>query len=98
MDDSICRRFFLRPEQSSHRRYEALRAIFIEGLPLNHAADRFGYRPAALRSLASRFRNGCRAGNPPPFSFLTEPDALLAGRCAKMKEGRNYRRSPTLVS
>jgi hypothetical protein len=97
MDDSIYRRFFLEPEQTSHRRYEALRAIFIEGLPLNQAADRFGYRPAALRSLVSRFRSGCRMGGPPPFSFATDLDDPLVGKCAKTKVARNSPKSPTVV-
>jgi|SRR6516165_8364188 len=93
MDDSICRRFFLEPDQASHRRYEALRAIFVEGLPLNQVADSFGYRPSALRSLVSRFRSGCRAGSPPPFSFAMDPDAPLTGKCAKTKAVRNSPRS-----
>jgi hypothetical protein len=68
MDDSMCRRFFLEPEQSTHRRYEALRAIFVEGLPPNQVADRFGYRLAALRSLVSRF--GSSSGRRPALRFL----------------------------
>ena len=98
MDDSMCRRFFLEPGQSTHRRYEALRAIFVEGLPLDQVADRFGYRPAALRSLASRFRSGCRAGNPPPFSFTAGPVAHLAENRAKTKAVPNSLKSPTVAS
>jgi hypothetical protein len=93
MDDSICRRFFLEPDQTAHRRYEALRAIFIERLSLNHVAARFGYRPLALRSLVSQFRRGCRAGSPPPFSFAMDLDAQLAGKCAKTKAVQNSPRS-----
>jgi len=95
MDDSACRRFFLEPDQPSHRRYEALRAIFVEGLPLNHVANRFGYRPAALRSLVSRFRSGHRAGNPPPFSFATDLDAPQAENSAETKTVQNSPKSPT---
>jgi hypothetical protein len=98
MDDSICRRFFLEPGQTSHRRYEALRAIFVEGLPLNQVADQFGYRPAALRSLVSRFRSGCRAGDPPPFSFSTDLDVPLAGKCAKTRVVQNSPKSPIVAS
>src|SRR5215471_5358747 len=98
MDDSICRRFFLEPDQTSHRRYEALRAIFVEGLPLNQVADRFGYRPLALRSLVSQFRRGCRTGSPPPFSFATDPDAPLAGKRARTKAAQNSRKSPIVAS
>jgi hypothetical protein len=98
MDDSICRRFFLEPGQTSHRRYEALRAIFVEGLPLNQVADQFGYRPAALRSLVSRFRSGCRAGDPPPFSFSTGLDVPPAGKCAKTRVVQNSPKSPIVAS
>jgi hypothetical protein len=98
MDDSMCRRFFLEPGQSAHRRYEALRAIFVEGLPLDQVADRFDYRPAALRSLVSRFRGGCRAGNPPPFSFATDPGDRLAGNRAKTRAVPNSPKSPTVAS
>ena len=98
MDDSMCRRFFLEPGQSTHRRYEALRAIFVEGLPLNQVGDRFGYRPAALRSLVARFRSGCRAGSPPPFSFSTDLAAPEAGRRAKTKAVPNSPKSPTVAS
>ena len=98
MDDSMCRRFFLEPGQSTHRRYEALRAIFVERLPLDQVADRFGYRPAALRSLISRFRSGCRAGNAPPFSFATAPVALRAGKRVKTKAVPSSPKSPIVAS
>jgi hypothetical protein len=97
MDDSICRRFFLQPELTSHRHYEALRAIFVEGLALNQVADRFGYRPAALRSLVSRFRSGCRAGNPSPFSFAIDRDVPRPEKCAKTKTVPNSPKSPTVA-
>jgi hypothetical protein len=98
MDDTNCVRFFLEPGQSTHRRYEALRAIFVEGLPLNQVADRFGYRPAALRSLASRFRSECRAGSPPPFFFSTDLVAPLDAKPAKTKGVQKSPRSPTVAS
>src|SRR5262249_19951507 len=44
MDDSHCRQYFLVPQETSQRRYEALRAIFLEGVPLAAVADRFGYK------------------------------------------------------
>jgi hypothetical protein len=97
MDDSMCRRFFIEPEQSAHRRYEALRAIFVEGLALAQVADRFGYRPTALRSLVSRFRSGCRAGSPPPFSFPTDPAVRPEKRHAKTEEVQNSPKSPTVA-
>lgn len=71
MDDA-CRRFFMEPEQTFHRRYEALRAFFVEGQSLESTAARFGYRVAALRSMISRFRSGCGKGQSPPFFFRTD--------------------------
>jgi hypothetical protein len=93
MDDTACRRFFLEPDQTSHRRYEALRAIFVDGVPLNEVAERFGYRPTALRSLVSRFRSAQRAGNPPPFSFATAPDVPVAETSVKTKVVQNSPKS-----
>lgn len=95
MDDQACRRFFLEPQQPMQRRYEALRAIFVEGLPLDEVADRLGYRPSALRSLMSRFRRQCRSGDSPPFSFATDEDVPPASVPAKTKPDPSSRRSPT---
>ena len=58
MDLIECRRFFERPQTSSQRQYEALRAYFIEGIASAEAARRFGYTPAAFRMLCYDFRRG----------------------------------------
>lgn len=50
-------RHFLRPSNSTHRQYEALRAYFVEGLPSAEAARRFGYSPASFRVLCHLFRS-----------------------------------------
>lgn len=68
MNDPLCRGFFLEPSQSRHRRYEALRAVFVEGQPQTEVAQRFGYTYDTLRRLVSDFRAQCRSGQPPPFS------------------------------
>src|SRR5947208_2817114 len=51
MDDSSCQSFFLQPAQTLHRRYEVLRAFFLEGRP---QADDPGSRlvPAASALLS----------------------------------------------
>jgi hypothetical protein len=69
MKDTFCRRFFLEPTQTLHRRYEALRAVFVDQQPQMEVAQRFGYTYATLRRLVSDFRAQCRAGQAPPFSF-----------------------------
>jgi hypothetical protein len=52
--------FFAAPIESTHRRYEALRAYLYEGLPAAQAAARFGYTTASLLSAARDFRAGRR--------------------------------------
>ena len=49
--------FFLAPERPLHRQYEALRAYFVDALPSQEVAHRFGYSPAAFRVLCSQFRH-----------------------------------------
>ena len=49
-------RFFLKPQNSTHRQYEALRAYFVDGLPSAEAARRGGYTPGSFRVLVHQFR------------------------------------------
>ena len=59
MDESTCRQFFLSPNQTEHRRYEALRAVFVEGCSQKEAATAFGYTYGSMRQLVNDFRNFC---------------------------------------
>jgi hypothetical protein len=56
MDDERCRQFFLEPTETAHRKYEALRAFFVEGRQLQEIAQQFGYQESSLRSIVYRFR------------------------------------------
>ena len=94
MDDAPCRQFFLEPEQTFHRRYEALRAFFVERRSLEEIAAQFGYRVAALKSMVSRFRAGCRTGQASPFFFPTDGGVPRAEDAAKIHRGPNWRRLP----
>ena len=55
-DLTSCQRFFLEPEDAKHRQYEALRAFFVDNLPSQEAAKRFGYSPGSFRVLCHQFR------------------------------------------
>jgi hypothetical protein len=88
MDDP-CRQFFLEPEQTFQRRYEALRAFFVEGQSLEDTAAQFGYRVAGLKSMISRFRAGCRQGATPPFFFRTDAGGPGAGDAPQTSTDRN---------
>ena len=68
MDEDPCRRFFAQPACPQQRQYEALRAVFFEGLSRKEAAGRFGYSYDAFRQLVRDFRQACLRGQPPPFS------------------------------
>ena len=68
MDDTPCRRFFLEPTQSLHRRFAALHAFFVEGLSPQAISARFGLAYHTVRSWVRDFRAQCRAGQIPPFS------------------------------
>jgi len=50
-------RFFLEPQHPKQRRYEALRAFFVENLPAKDVAAKFGYSPGAFYVLCHQFRN-----------------------------------------
>jgi transposase len=50
--------YFLRPAGASQRRYEALRAYFVDGMPAAEVADRFGYSTASVHQMATLLRRG----------------------------------------
>lgn len=50
--------FFLEPTEPAQRRYEALRAYLVDGLPAAEAGERFGYSPATVRQMAADLRAG----------------------------------------
>ena len=58
--------YFLHPAGSSQRRYEALRAYFVEDMPASEVADRFGYSTASVHQMATLLRGG-------KMSLFTDP-------------------------
>jgi transposase len=50
--------FFLEPTGAAQRRYEALRAYFIDERPAAEVADRFGYSTASVHQMATLLRAG----------------------------------------
>ncbi len=58
---------FLKPATPTMRRYEALRARFVEHCSTTEAARRFGYAPGTLRNLCSDFLAN------PHWSFFAPP-------------------------
>lgn len=81
MDDTRCYQFFQEPSDPLQRRYEAIRAVFVEGLSQKQAADRYDMTHGALRKQIHEFREACRNGSPPPFSLPRKTDRDK--RCAR---------------
>src|SRR5918994_6111395 len=52
--------FFADPHDTAQRRYEALRAYFLEGATAAQAAARFGYAEASVQAMVRDFRAGDR--------------------------------------
>ena len=76
-------RVFLDPANATHRRYEALRAYFVDQLASHEAARRFGYTPGSFRILCHRFRQD------PKRPFFLSP---VKGPTAKPKKEDDVRR------
>ena len=93
MDAARCRRFFLDADSATyHRQYEALRAIFVDGLTQNDVADKFGYTHGSMRQLVYQFRTAIRSDSPPPF--FKSPRS--AGRRTRGPTTRRNRQGPLL--
>jgi transposase len=74
MDDTRYRQFFLDADPTTyHRRYEALRAVFVDGLSQDEVAARFGFTYGSMRQLIHGFRAARRSGSPPPSSKRPSP-------------------------
>src|SRR6266702_2480591 len=58
--------WFTTPAQVNHRRYEALRAFFVDGLTYQQTADRFGYTRWAMINLVREWRAGRLLRRPQP--------------------------------
>jgi hypothetical protein len=59
--------FFLEPGELWHRRYEAVRAVFVEEEPLRDVAERFDVSYGTLRNWVSGFRAAYEQGQASPF-------------------------------
>jgi hypothetical protein len=91
MDAARCRRFFLDADSATYQRqYEALRAIFVDGLAQNDVAEQYGYTHGSMRQLVHGFRTAMRSGSPPPF--FKSPSS--AGHRIAVPTTRSIRKDP----
>jgi hypothetical protein len=95
MEDHCCRQYFLEPEETFQRRYQALRAVFVDGRSLVDVAEQFGYKVSALRSMVCRFRATRRRDLTPPFFSPTVGDVPRGDAVARTWMAPSCPRSPT---
>jgi hypothetical protein len=94
MEDTSCRQFFTDADSATyHRQYEALRAVFVDGLAQDDVADRYGYTHGSLRQLVHQFRTAVRSGSTPPF-FKSRRSAGRRAPIAITRPARSHRPSP----
>jgi Homeodomain-like domain len=98
MEDVVCRRFFLEPTQTLQRRYEALRAFFVQGASLPTIAERFHLTYHTARSRVRDFRAQCQAGHVPPFFRSRAEDDPQGTTPHKKRRSPKRLRSPTAAS
>jgi hypothetical protein len=80
MDDTAFQRYFTQPTQVYHRRYEALRAVMVDGRPQKEVAEAFGFQYGSLRLLVHEFRrsfDGHQSSTHSPFFKPSEGTARL---------------------
>jgi transposase len=67
MDDTADREYFTQPTQTYHRRYEALRAVIVDGRSQKEVAGEFGFEYGSLRQLLREFRRFRDGKSESPF-------------------------------
>jgi hypothetical protein len=73
--------YFSDPSAPAQRRYEALRAYFVEELAAAEVAARFGYSPAVVHQMASELRAGKAE-----FFLDSKPGPKRAGKSERIRD------------
>ena len=97
MTDSLCRNFFTEPTQPMQRRYDILRAHFVEENSIADLAERFQLNFYTVRSWVREFRKQCQAGNAPPLFSIPSLVARIGTRDRPLPDCQIYPKSPTAV-
>lgn len=66
----LAKDFFINPNNVAQKQYEALRAYFVDNLPANVVADKFGYTYRGFTTLISDFYKIIKSENPVDFFFV----------------------------
>ena len=93
MGGTTYQQFFTRPAELAHRRYECLRAVFVDEVPMKDAAERFDVAYGTVRNWAHEFQAVRDQGESPPFFFRPRGD--VPWRSTPPNWNRQSRKSPT---
>ena len=84
MDDIA--QFFLNPRQPVHRRYEILRALYVDRLSAKEAAERFDCSVHTVNAMRRDFKKAMRFGEPPAFFVSSRPGRKPKDNRDELKE------------
>jgi transposase len=90
--------FFTHPRLDWQRRYEALRASFVERLPAHIVADRFGYTTSYIHLLRHQFKHGKLDFAEPPAEGTTRRRRVNAELRQKIRTWRERRLSAAEIT
>jgi len=62
--------FFLKPATIAQKQYEALRLYFVEGVPANVVAEKFGYTHRGFTTIVTQFNKKIKSGNTEDLFFV----------------------------
>jgi hypothetical protein len=91
-------KFFTYPKFEWQRRYEALRALFVERLPHKAVADKFGYSSGYVRLLRHQFAHGIIDLAEPVSAGKTQRRRVTAETRSKIVEWRKRELSSGQIS
>ena len=91
MASNVYQQFFLRPTDSWHRRYEALRMVFLDQQPLKEVAQRFEVSYGTICNWVSEFRAYRDQGDRPPFFKSPLEDDLQVSKTTRNQLNRKSR-------
>lgn len=83
--------FFLQPTDTSHRRYEVLRAIFVDQQSISDVARQFALSYRTVANWTSEFRSQWDAGQIPPFFNSLAEVAPVARRTTHLRPNGNLK-------
>lgn len=90
--------FFTHPSRDWQRRYEALRASFLERLPASIVAERFGYTTGYIHLLRHQFKHGKFDFAEPPAEGTSRRRRVSAETRQKIRCWRERRLSATEIT